>query len=304
MRTAAAGDERGPGSTPTPTPAPMPAPIPGRQKAPLEARPRVVVLRHHQRVPLGALAAPLEEQAELILVEGFRGEPGATGTPTSDLVDRLIHSGGYDAVIALGGPMGVYEVVEHAHLGDSLRLLGDALQRDLPILGLCLGSQLLAEAAGATVFPGNERALPPEVGFYPVGLTPDGRRDPVMQIYAGKEPLLFWHRDTHDLPPGGRLLAATRNYPVSAYRLRTRAYGLQFHLETLPEQLEVWVEQSPLVAEAGIDPQAVLTEARRREPQIRERARRLVELFLRWAAAAQEERWARTNESASSTEEA
>jgi len=274
------------------------------RKASFEARPRVVVLRHHERVPLGALAAPLEEQAELILVEGYREESGTPAVAASDLVEQLIRSGGYDAVIALGGPMGVYELAEHAYLADSLRLLRDALQRDLPILGLCLGSQLLAEAVGATVFPGKERDLPPEVGFYQVGLTQDGRRDPVMQIYGGKEPLLFWHRDTHDLPSGGRLLAATRNYPVSAYRLRTRAYGLQFHLETLPEQLEVWVEQSPLVAEAGLDPQSVLAETRRREPQIRDRARRLVELFLRWAAASQEERRVRTSESASSTEEA
>ncbi len=291
MSTAAAANDR------------RPERAPAARNAPLEARPRVVVLRHHARVPLGALAAPLEELAELILVEGYRAGAETTGPASSDLVEQLIHSGAYDAVIALGGPMGVYELAEHPHLGDSLRLLRDALQRDLPILGLCLGSQLLAQAAGATVFPGNERDLPPEVGFYQVGLTQDGRRDPVMQIYGGKEPLLFWHRDTHDLPSGGRLLAATRNYPVSAYRLRTRAYGLQFHLETLPEQLEVWAKQSPLVAEAGLEPQAVLAEARRREPQTRDRARRLVELFLGWAAS-QEERRARTNESASSTEEA
>lgn len=240
-------------------------------------RPRVVVLEHHPRAHLGALSGPLERAADITLVRGLDNGPAATAQ-----VDRLIAHGGYDGVIALGGPMAVYERDAAPHLLDSLRLLDDALKRDVPVLGLCLGSQMLSEVAGSPVFSGRDRGMPAEVGFFPLRTTEAGRDDPVMEAFAGPEPVLFWHQDTHDLPPGGVHLATTDLCSMAAYRLGPHVYGLQYHLETTPEMLAVWVEQSPLLASAGVDGGALIEQARGLGPVILRRAGRLADLFLGW----------------------
>ncbi len=240
-------------------------------------RPHIVVLEHHPRAHLGALSDPLERVADITLVRGLDNGPAATAQ-----VDRLIAHGGYDGVIALGGPMAVYERDAVPHLLDSLRLLDDALKRDVPVLGLCLGSQMLSEVAGSPAFSGRDRGMPAEVGYFPLHMTEVGRDDPVMEAFAGPEPVLFWHQDTHNLPPGGVHLAATDLYSMAAFRLGRHVYGLQYHLETTPEMLAVWAEQSPLLAAAGVDGGALIEQARGLEPVIRRRAERLADLFLGW----------------------
>lgn len=247
----------------------------GRRRPP--GRPRIVVLEHHPRDPLGALSDPLLRAADITLVRGLDNGQSATA-----LVDRLIAHGGYDGVVALGGPMAVYEREQVPHLSDSLRLLDDALRRDVPVLGLCLGSQMLSEVAGSPVFSGRDRGMPAEVGFFPLRMTEAGRHDPVMEAFAGPEPVLFWHQDTHDLPPGGVHLAATDLYSMAAFRLGPHVYGFQYHLETMPETLAVWVEQSPLLAVAGVDGGMLIEQARGLGPIIRSRAERLADLFLGW----------------------
>jgi len=242
-------------------------------------RPRIVVLEHHPRAHLGALAAPLEGAADLTVIRGFANGPDATAQ-----VECLVAGGGYDGVIALGGPMAVYERDTVPHLRDSLRLLGDAVRREVPVLGLCLGSQMLSEVAGSPAFSGRERGMPAEVGFFPLHVTEAGGEDPVMEVFAGPEPVLFWHQDTHDLPSGGVHLAATDLYSMAAFRLGTHVYGLQYHLETTPEMLAVWVEQSSLLATAGVDGGALLEQAQGLGPVIHRRAERLAALFVGWAA--------------------
>jgi len=236
-----------------------------------------VILEHHPRAHLGALCGPLERGADLTVVRGFDNGPEATAQ-----VGRLIGHGDYDGVIALGGPMAVYDREAVPHLLDSLRLLDDALRREAPVLGLCLGSQMLSEVAGSPAFSGRERGMPAEVGFFPLCMTEAGRDDPVMKLFSGPEPVLFWHQDTHDLPPGGVHLAATDLYSMAAFRLGPHVYGLQFHLETTPEMLAVWVEQSPLLAVAGVDGVALVDQARDLSSIIHRRAERLAELFLGW----------------------
>lgn len=241
------------------------------------ARPRIVILEHHPRAPLGALCEPLERAADLVIVRGFVNSPEATAQ-----VELLIAKGEYDGVIALGGPMAVYDRDAVPHLLDSLRLLYDALERDVPVLGLCLGSQLLSEVAGSSVFSGRDRGMRAEVGFFPLRVTEAGSDDPVMEVFAGPEPVLFWHQDTHDLPPGAIHLAGTDLYSMAAFRLGLHVYGLQYHLETTPGILAAWVEQSPLLAVARVDGGALLEQARELEPVNRGRAERLAELFLGW----------------------
>jgi GMP synthase (glutamine-hydrolysing) len=250
--------------------------VSGRTTDEARERPRVLVLQHHARSPLGALHMPLAGAAELVFIRGYQDLSASRA-----LLDDLRRQDGYDGLVVLGGPMAVYERSDHPYLDDSLRLVEDALEKAMPTLGLCLGAQLLSEAAGSRVYSGAELGLPPEVGFYPLEGTVEGRSDPVSRLFLGG-PVLFWHRDTHDLPPGGVLLARTESYPVSAYRLAPNAYGLQFHLEITADLLQLWVAESVLGRAVNIEAEPLLFQAYRDEMLIRSRAESLSALFLEW----------------------
>lgn len=243
-----------------------------------DSRPRILVLQHHERSPLGALHMPLAEEAELVFVRGYQDLEAARA-----VLSGLRRDGGYHGVVALGGPMSVYDREEHPFLGDSLLVLEEALAADLPVLGLCLGAQLLSEAAGSRVYSGAERGRSPEVGFFPLFPTEEGRSDPVSRLFLGS-PVLFWHRDTHDLPLGAALLARTERFDVSAFRLAPNAYGLQFHLEITPDILQLWVAESLLGKAERIEAPPLLEEAYADEGPIRARAASLARLFLGWVA--------------------
>lgn len=140
-----------------------------------------------------------------------------------------------DGLIVMGGPMGVYEEEKYPFLNQECRLIETLVRRDVPVLGVCLGAQLLARALGANVFRGQE----PEVGFAPVELTTEGKRDPIFQGVSSSIPAFHWHGDTFDLPLGAALLASNANYSNQAFRFGRCVYGLQFHLEP---DLPVWAE--------------------------------------------------------------
>jgi GMP synthase (glutamine-hydrolysing) len=144
----------------------------------------------------------------------------------------------FDAVLAMGGPMGAGDDAEHAWLAPEKQLVREAVDEGRPFLGVCLGVQLLAAALDAPVYPAER----PEVGLLPVELTPEGRDDP---LFAGlDEPLvsLQWHGDTFDLPAGAALLARSPLVPNQAFRAGERAYGVQFHLEVTGEMAREWAE--------------------------------------------------------------
>ena len=168
---------------------------------------------------------------------------------------------------------------------DSLRLLEDALARQAPILGLCLGSQLLSQALGSRVFPGSDVGLPPEVGFFPTRLTDEGQADQATRLYSEETPVLFWHRDTHALPDGAVLLATSDRYPLAAYRWGPWAHGFQFHLEITQEWLQRWLEQSPLAREPGVDAADVLHTGARVAEENGRRAASLARVFAENARA-------------------
>ena len=130
-------------------------------------------------------------------------------------------------LVVMGGPMAAYELEAHPYLRGELDLLRTALDRGLPVLGVCLGAQLLAVAAGGSVMPGGVE----EIGLGEVGLTEEGHRDPVLGGVGSPLPVLHWHSDTFRPPPGAPLLAESSVYPAQALRVGRRAYGLQFHLE-------------------------------------------------------------------------
>ena len=185
---------------------------------------RLLVLQHIACEHPGAFSDVIDARGvEAVAVELDRGEPPPDWRE-------------FDAMLAMGGPMGANDDAEHPWLGAEKRLVREAVDAGVPFLGVCLGVQLLAAALDARVYS-LERA---EVGVLPVDLTADGRRDP---LFAGiDDPLvsLQWHGDTFDLPDGAVLLASSPAAPNQAFRAGESAYGVQFHLEVTPEMAREW----------------------------------------------------------------
>lgn len=137
---------------------------------------------------------------------------------------------GAAGIVILGGPMGVYERDRFPFIDRELTLARRAAETGIPFLGICLGSQILAEAMGGRVHPGAEV----ELGWAPVTLSVEGKSDPVLGGGPDHLDVFHWHGDTFDLPPGALLLASSPLYPNQAFRWGRLAYGLQFHLEFTP----------------------------------------------------------------------
>jgi len=178
---------------------------------------------------------------------------------------------GADAVIVLGGAMHPDEEETHGWLRPELRYIEAELELGTPLLGVCLGSQLLARAAGASVF----RASEPEVGWLPVERTAAGTADPVASSLPERFEAFQWHQYTHDLPDGAVELARSR-VCLQAFRLGS-AWGVQFHPEVRPEQIDAWLAEDPGdVADAG----ALRAETRERIAAWNDLGRSLCAAFL------------------------
>ena len=145
-------------------------------------------------------------------------------------------------LIVMGGPMGVADLDAPAHpfLRKEAELLARCATQDAPVLGVCLGAQLLAHAAGAAVYP-MRGARRYEVGWGNVLFVAAG--SDVLAGIPAKTPMLHWHGDTFDLPHGAELLASTPDCPNQAFRLGRRQFGLQFHCETTREDIENFLRE-------------------------------------------------------------
>jgi GMP synthase-like glutamine amidotransferase len=157
---------------------------------------------------------------------------GANGNPyPSDLSQ-------YSGIIAMGGPMGVYEEEQYPWLRQEDALLKNAIQRDLPTLGICLGSQLVAKAAGAEVKPGGRK----EIGWYNVTLSAEAAHDPLWKDFPPTFEAFEWHGDIFSLPPSAVSLASSALYPHQAFRIGQRVYAILFHLEVTAEMIQTWMK--------------------------------------------------------------
>ncbi len=144
-----------------------------------------------------------------------------------------------DAAVFLGGPMNVYEENKHPFLKKEIVFLNQLLEEKKPILGICLGSQLLAQSCGAKV----GRASCKEIGFSSVYLNESGLNDPLFSGLPQTLDVFQWHEDTFEIPPEGQLIATSRDCPHQAFRINHCAYGLQFHIEVTDEMIESWIKK-------------------------------------------------------------
>lgn len=233
----------------------------------------VLVLQHIACEPPGVFEDVLRERgARLHRVELDEGQP--------------LPDGGYDAIVAMGGPMSVNDEAALPWLTAEKRLIAEAVRSGVPYFGACLGVQLLASSLGARVYPG----AVPEVGVLDVELTPEGRRDPLFAQLPSLFPTLQWHGDTFDLPPGATLLASSPAYPNQAFRVGRAAYGVQFHVEVSAEMAEQWGRVPAYVDSAatvlgpgGID--RLLAEFEARRDAMLEHGRAMFEAWIELAAA-------------------
>ena len=179
-----------------------------------------------------------------------------------------------DLLIMMGGPMGVYEQAEHPWIACQLRRLARRLDAGRPTLGVCFGAQMIAAALGARVYPGPAK----EVGFDALTIL-----DPASPLgHLAAVPVLHWHGDTFDLPPGAELLASSAAYPHQAFRHGPNVLALQFHAEMgLDPRFEHWVDQWPgALAEAGRSAQAMRADHARFGPGAVDAGRRMIAQWL------------------------
>jgi GMP synthase-like glutamine amidotransferase len=191
---------------------------------------RWVVLQHVPHEGPGALASAIRESgADQQLVRIDDGD----AVPSADDIDAIA------GLVVLGGPMGVHDSLPW--LSSERALLRAAVDAGKAVLGICLGAQQLAAALGADVMTGPE----PECGVGEVHLTSDALSDPVFGAAPTPLPCVHWHRDTFSLPEGAVRLAGNEAYENQAFRIGTRAYGLQFHVEVTGSLAAHWGPHLP-----------------------------------------------------------
>jgi GMP synthase (glutamine-hydrolysing) len=191
---------------------------------------------------------------------------------------------GYGAVISLGGAANPGQEAEHPWLASETALLGELLARGTPLLGVCLGAELVAETAG-----GRPRALErPEVGWYRVSVTRAGAEDPLLGPLAPRFDALEWHSYGCALPPGAVELAESE-YCLQAFRAGAVAWGIQFHAEVTLTDFMAWIDQerSPDELERlAFDPAVLRTRTRAEIDRWNQLGRELCERFLEIASTA------------------
>jgi GMP synthase-like glutamine amidotransferase len=185
----------------------------------------------------------------------------------------------YDAVLSFGGAMHVDQEDEHPWLAREKSLLAGLIERGTPLFGVCLGAQLLAEAAGVRA----RRSTVPEIGWFEVELTAAGRDDPVMGHLAPAFTAFGWHSYECPLPPGAVPLAGSETC-LQAFRIGDRAWGIQFHAEVSTQDAESWIrhyDTDPDAVAAGIDPAELWAESEPRLPAWNDLGRSLATRFIK-----------------------
>lgn len=207
--------------------------------------PTTIAVRHVPFEDLGILAPLLSERGHSI---AYR-DAGIDALDAREL-------GEADLLVVLGGPIGVYETGAYPFLAGEIDAVAGRIARGRPTLGICLGAQIIASAAGAAVGATGRK----EIGYAPITLTPEGAASPLARV--GETPVLHWHGDAFEIPPGATRLAETPGFPNQAFAMDAAVLGLQFHLEADRRRIERWlIGHAHELSAAGMDPNLIRAQA-------------------------------------------
>jgi GMP synthase-like glutamine amidotransferase len=186
---------------------------------------RILVIENYPKTPLGLVGRALDAAgADCRIVRPFLGEALPSGP------------NGFAALVLLGGAQSALDDAEHPYLPAEAALAAAFGEAGRAVLGICLGAQLVARAAGAK----NILGRPIEFGWRDVRVTAEGAADPVLASIAPSAPLFHWHCDTFTLPPGATRLAESDATAIQAFRIGRAVYGVQFHFEAGTELVAGW----------------------------------------------------------------
>jgi GMP synthase-like glutamine amidotransferase len=228
----------------------------------------VLVFQHDPFEDLGFFAEVLEKQgADYRVVRLFHSEMPA---------EEWEH---VRALIILGGPMNVDEESHFPFLRWEKRIIRAAIDEAVPILGICLGAQLIAATLGTPVFHGPVK----EIGWSPISITAHGQVDSLLGYLPENATVFQWHSDGFDLPTGAIRLASSAHYSTQAFRVGKTVYGLQFHLEVTPRMIERWIDErsKDLALAPYVLPDKILADTHSYGPTLKYYAERFLSEFIR-----------------------
>jgi GMP synthase-like glutamine amidotransferase len=226
----------------------------------------VLVLRHTPHCPLGSIATFLADGGlDYRYVDLFADVPRRLPLEESS------------GLVVLGGPMSVNDTDQYPFLLPELVWIKEAVDQQVPTLGVCLGAQLLAKSLGERVYPNHRK----EIGWFDIELLPSAADDALLGGCRAVETVFQWHGDTFDLPSGAVHLAMSPACPNQAFRCGPCAYGVQFHVEMTPELMAEWFDEPDLHSQIGnhADPQAIRADAPKKFPAMNALSGRLLSRF-------------------------
>ncbi len=236
---------------------------------------KILVFQHVAWEILGTLDPLLKAHNHRIRYVNFGRDPKAT----PNIAD-------YDALVILGGPMNVDETAKHPHLKFELAAIEAAIKRKMPVLGICLGAQLIAKALGARVKANHTK----EIGWGPVALTDFGKSHSAFKNFSEREMIFHWHGDTFEIPSGGLHLARSTLCENQAFSYEGHVLGLQFHLEVDDKLVRRWLDV-PFMREEfqahhpQLDVENFLNESKRLLPRVTDVGKNVFGEFIKLIGA-------------------
>jgi GMP synthase-like glutamine amidotransferase len=234
---------------------------------------RVLAIVHQPEAGPGVFLDAIGDSRATLHTWSLPTSPDAPGDPL-----------GYDAVLTFGGAVHPDQGSDYPWLEVEKQLLVELLEHEVPLLGVCLGSELVAHAAGGQL----RRACTPEIGWHTVKTTDEAADDPLLAPLAPRFQALEWHSYETSVPPGAVPLARSAGC-LQAYRVGVKAWGIQFHAEVTLSDFEAWLDDyrsDPDAVALGLDPERLRSQTRSAIADWNRLGRELCERFLAVAARA------------------
>ena len=214
-----------------------------------------------------------------LILDALKGAGAQVETIRTDLAQPTPPSlENYAGLIIMGGPQSVYEEDKYPYLRAEKQLARLAIDNNIPLLGVCLGSQVIADVLGSEVRPGPA----PEIGWKPVKRAPEAANNPVLSALPETFTPLHWHGDIYDLPKGATPIGSSEMTPIQGFTYNQNVYALLFHLEMTEPQITQMAAQFPEdIRRANLEPDAFLSQTPANAAALKPIA---TQIFTRWAA--------------------